>query len=139
MICEYCKKEYDIKWGSGRFCSRSCANGYASSKITKEKIKQIIEKRNITIRNKTAEKIKEYNSTNHYCKKCGKLYIDNWSKSGKSEFCSSTCARSYSALVNREQRNKKISETLKNRQSIRNNTNKTLHRDIVQYAETHYR
>lgn len=38
QICETCNKENDGFFGSGRFCSRSCANKRVHSKETKEKI-----------------------------------------------------------------------------------------------------
>ena len=39
-ICEKCGKtvEDSEKFGSGRFCSRSCANGHKHSEETKQKI-----------------------------------------------------------------------------------------------------
>lgn len=40
MICEKCGKEYDKSFGSGRFCSRSCANTRIQTKETKDKIRQ---------------------------------------------------------------------------------------------------
>lgn len=38
-ICEKCGKEVTNKYGSGRFCSKSCANSRTHSKETREKIK----------------------------------------------------------------------------------------------------
>lgn len=38
MQCENCEKEHDGLYGSGRFCSRSCANTRILSKETKKKI-----------------------------------------------------------------------------------------------------
>lgn len=40
MICEFCQKEHDGKFASGRFCNRSCSNGFS----TREKRKQINQK-----------------------------------------------------------------------------------------------
>ena len=37
-ICENCGKEIDGSFGSGRFCSRSCANSRSHSEATKKKI-----------------------------------------------------------------------------------------------------
>ena len=44
MICENkkCKKEHDGSFGSGRFCSRSCANSKNHSKETKAKISKTL-------------------------------------------------------------------------------------------------
>lgn len=38
MICENCKREHDGSFGSGRFCSRSCANRRVHSEETKQKM-----------------------------------------------------------------------------------------------------
>ena len=37
MICEYCKEEHDGFYGSGRFCSKSCAKGFSSLNNRKER------------------------------------------------------------------------------------------------------
>lgn len=42
MKCENCSKEHDGTFGSGRFCSRSCANSRKHSKETKEKISKTL-------------------------------------------------------------------------------------------------
>lgn len=38
MNCEKCNKEHDGKYGSGRFCSRKCANSRIRSEETRKKI-----------------------------------------------------------------------------------------------------
>ena len=43
-ICEKCGKVTEEKFGSGRFCSRACANTRKHSEATKEKIRQGINK-----------------------------------------------------------------------------------------------
>lgn len=43
-ICEKCDKEHNGSFGSGRFCSRSCANTRNHTQETKEKIKNSIYK-----------------------------------------------------------------------------------------------
>jgi hypothetical protein len=55
MKCEYCKKNHEGIYGSGRFCSSKCAKGFSS----KEKRKEINEK----VKNKLSK---------NFCKKCGK-------------------------------------------------------------------
>jgi 5-methylcytosine-specific restriction endonuclease McrA len=40
MICEYCNRENDGSYGSGRFCNQKCARGFA----TKDKRKEINER-----------------------------------------------------------------------------------------------
>ena len=43
--CERCGKQVEVKFGSGRFCSRACANTRAHTDETKEKIRQTLLKR----------------------------------------------------------------------------------------------
>ena len=38
MLCEKCKNYHNGSYGSGRFCSRGCANSRIQSKETKEKV-----------------------------------------------------------------------------------------------------
>ena len=38
--CEYCGKEHDGSYGSGRFCSSKCARKYSNSKMTDESRKR---------------------------------------------------------------------------------------------------
>ena len=33
MICEYCGKEHNGSYGSGRFCSEECARSYSTKNI----------------------------------------------------------------------------------------------------------
>ena len=40
MICEKCKEKHNGMFGSGRFCSRYCANSRIQSETTKEKNRQ---------------------------------------------------------------------------------------------------
>ena len=40
MKCEYCNKEHNGSFATGRFCNRSCSNGFS----TKAKRKEINEK-----------------------------------------------------------------------------------------------
>ena len=44
MKCEYCNKEHDGTFGSGRFCSRACANSRIPSTKTKNKISGTLKK-----------------------------------------------------------------------------------------------
>jgi hypothetical protein len=60
LKCEKCGKEIDGKFGSGRFCSRFCANSRIHSEETKRKIGKSVNKY-FDLQNK---KIK-------YCKYCG--------------------------------------------------------------------
>ena len=73
MICEYCGKEHDGTFGSGRFCSKYCSIAFSNtnrkvSEETKRKISNSLAKH---------KKIR-------YCKFCGKI-LNN--KKSKSKFC----------------------------------------------------
>ena len=61
-ICERCQKEHDGSFGSGRFCSRACANVREFSFETKEKTSN-------TLKNKP-KRLAEKN-----CKKCGSIVL----------------------------------------------------------------
>lgn len=69
MICEYCKKEHDGSYGSGRFCSEHCAKGFS----TKDRREEINKKISKTL--KTRE--------DKFCQDCGKKLSFN----NKSGFC----------------------------------------------------
>ena len=47
MICEKCGKEHDDSVGSGRFCSKACANSRIRSKETREKVSLALKGRSI--------------------------------------------------------------------------------------------
>ena len=64
--CEKCGKIMTEKYGSGRFCSRSCANSHQHSDLTKSKITQS--------RSKTTELSKNvYYLNPNYCQICGSI------------------------------------------------------------------
>ena len=61
MICEKCGKEHDGTFGSGRFCSRSCANSRIRTEEIREKVSLAFqERRRLNLHNKarTIESIK---------------------------------------------------------------------------------
>lgn len=73
-ICEHCGKIMTKKFGSGRFCSRACANSRDHSAVIKQKIsKSMIGKTNsgsLSMHNKAVE---TYYTHPKYCKICGRL------------------------------------------------------------------
>lgn len=107
-ICEHCGKEVFIKYGSGRFCSRACANARKHSEETKKKIslsaaknanpwnrgkkiqlsQETINKRKKTFR-KNHPQIKKYTN----CAYCGALIdISNRKQNINNRyFCNGTC------------------------------------------------
>lgn len=77
MICENCGKEHDGSYGSGRFCSKSCAIAFGNkqrvhtsemNKKTSETLKKFHNE------NKKPKVVKEYN---YICEKCGESFITN--------------------------------------------------------------
>jgi hypothetical protein len=92
-ICERCNKEHNGTFGSGRFCSRSCANTQTHSEETKRKISDsVINSEIFKIKNKEGN-IKRYN--NGINKKNHSIYktcpICQNSFFGWTIFCSRKC------------------------------------------------
>lgn len=119
MICEFCKREYTEKWGSGRFCSRKCANSFSSSKRTEESLKSASEKLANIAEQKRLLKELENNKITHLCKNCGKEYHGSWAKTVQSDFCSQFCAKSFSSKEKRKEINAKVSQKLKGKRNHR--------------------
>lgn len=70
MKCEYCNKEHDGKYGSGRFCNQKCARGFS----TRDKRKEINEKVSKKLRIIVPDR---------FCGDCGKKIYKN----NKSGYC----------------------------------------------------
>lgn len=70
--CEHCKKIMNIKYGSGRFCCKSCANAKRHTEATKKKISISVKKSNKNNKNK-------YIIINgkHYLKKSYEKYMES--------------------------------------------------------------
>lgn len=81
--CEYCGKEHDGKYGSGRFCSKSCARAFS----TKEKRFEINKKVSQALRNKKL--LNSSYSIMHQCPVCKKKF---YTKNRKAIYCSRQCA-----------------------------------------------
>ena len=95
--CESCGKVMEEKYGSGRFCSKSCANKRAHSEETKAQIaSSLTGKSGITLRLKNIEK---YNEAPSKCHVCGKdLPYDYRDK----QTCSDSCYKIYSSKAMKE-------------------------------------
>lgn len=63
MICERCGKEHDGSFGSGRFCSKACANKRAHSDEWKEKVRESLKQ--------TYNRIE---AEGRQCEKCGNIF-----------------------------------------------------------------
>jgi very-short-patch-repair endonuclease len=92
--CEYCKKEHDGSYGSGRFCSSKCAKGFS----TKNKRKEINEKVRKKITKEPLQGI---------CLNCNTKFI--LKRKGR-KFCCRSCSISYSNKNCSIQKRKKLSE-----------------------------
>lgn len=68
MVCERCNREYDVVFGAGRFCSKSCANTRTHSSTTKRNISTKLVG-NVPW---NSGKLKEYRRT---CNTCGKEFV----------------------------------------------------------------
>ena len=69
-ICEKCGKVTEEKFGSGRFCSRACANARTHSAETKERIRAGVNKQ-----------------TNCQCQFCGKDFNNLTAKASHERLC----------------------------------------------------
>ena len=87
MICEKCGKEHDGSFGSGRFCSRACANSRIKTEETRKKVSLAFQKRSsLGLHNKpyprtrdSIERWKESYRKNHQkeiltCSWCGSKF-----------------------------------------------------------------
>lgn len=100
MICEFCKKENDGSYGTGRFCNHTCQAKYAWKLACKKAHENKSKKYNEIYESKmNAECI---------CERCNKTYIR---KNGISNrFCSRACANTRN---HSEKTKQKIANTLK--------------------------
>lgn len=116
MICEYCNKEHDGSYGSGRFCSNTCARGFASrdkrEEINKKvslKLKGRPKEKNIISKKKkypkrikkcvcivcnkefTTDRLRKYCSNKCHQAQVYKDYIDRW-KNGLEDGNKGSCS-----------------------------------------------
>lgn len=75
-------------------------------------------------KNPTKKQISEYETREKVCKNCGKTFYKCWTKWTLSEFCSKECSKSYSSNLKRDEVNKKVSKTLRNRSFLHPNRTK---------------
>lgn len=94
-ICERCGREHDGSYGSGRFCSKSCATKN-SSEVYKRQSEHYQIIRNISI------------LETRICPKCGKAFTIDKKKTNK-RFCSRKCSNSHKVTeAHREKLKKSI-------------------------------
>ena len=99
--CEHCGKLMTTKYGSGRFCSVTCANSHKHSEETKQKIAKTLKESDISYKlHKLA--VDQYNVSPKYCIVCGKplRYEQKYYKT-----CSDACCRQYLRQIAKERTN----------------------------------
>lgn len=99
MKCENCGKEHDGSYGSGRFCSRSCANTRKLTIETKQKIAKSCTNKVYIRKNKVCGA--NVKSRISICEVCKHEFVLNRKENGRwpsGRFCSDKCrAESYHA------------------------------------------
>lgn len=89
-VCEKCGKVMTEKFGSGRFCSRSCANSRDHSETTKERISTGVKKCNTNTRKESY--IQKYQANPKLCKECALALPYN---KRYNTFCNKHCQDAY--------------------------------------------
>lgn len=111
MICEKCGCEHDGSFGSGRFCSRACAN----SRIRTDEIKK-----------KVSLKLKRY--PDRFCLDCG---VKLCKIHNKTNYCGKCCPKHTNARPEIRELHRKIQN-----EKVKNGTHKGWKaRNIKSYAE----
>ena len=91
MICENCGKEHDGTYGSGRFCSKSCAISFGNKMRTRSS------ETNKNISKGVKKYWKEHPATpieyEYICEKCGETFISNRKISDKKKKHCPNCKR----------------------------------------------
>ena len=98
-VCEHCGKVMTEKFGSGRFCSRACANARVHSEESKMKTSQTLKNQCVKVESDKVythlvklENILKYNESPNYCAVCGNI-LDYLHRRNKT--CSDSCKRVY--------------------------------------------
>lgn len=105
-ICEYCGKEHQGVYGSGRFCSQKCARGSSTlGTHNKTKISYCIQcGKQITINLRSAKTLCQQCKSKKYkfesiCPMCGLEFITYSSRNRSKKFCSRSCQSKYGGSV----------------------------------------
>ena len=102
MICLKCGKDHDGTFGSGKYCSRSCANSRIHSSETKKKIKDSLLSNTTLIGKHLSQETKDKISStlrnrfgkvnvvleDKVCPLCGKIFQNK-----RTKFCSKKCGQ----------------------------------------------
>lgn len=74
--CETCGKIMTTKFGSGRFCCRSCANRRTHSIDTLTKISNSLTGDSLSVEEFKLAREHRHSTQTHYCEHCGKYFSD---------------------------------------------------------------
>ena len=85
--CEKCGALITEKYGSGRFCSKACANSRKHSEESRNKVSTSLKAKHVTSTNKL-KAIEKYNTSPKYCKHCG-IIIPYENR--RQKYCSAGC------------------------------------------------
>lgn len=127
-LCEYCNKEHQGKYGSGRFCSQSCARASAglNSKNKTKRVQCVKCGHSFEVKLRSSQNVcyqckQKQNTKTLYCNNCGIAfqYIIH-RKNQIPRFCSKSCASSVSLkkwykFANEEQKFHRSQNIIKNR------------------------
>jgi len=95
--CEYCCKEHDGSYGSGRFCSVKCARGF-STKFKRKEINEKVSKKLTGSGHSNVENI---------CMNCGNKFIINYANRHQ-KYCSKKCAAIFIANTEKGKNQRRI-------------------------------
>ena len=87
-ICEHCNKEHDGSFGSGRFCSKTCANTQIHSQATKNKISNSVKNSEFFKEEMFKRKV---DIIKKQCPMCNNFFKGRPSDIKNKIYCSSTC------------------------------------------------
>lgn len=124
MNCEKCDKEHDGKYGSGRFCSRQCANSRDRSVETRLKIGRALTKLEIL---------------SIICQTCGKIFE---TKNKKRTSCSMYCFNNREFSIETREKISKAARISANNRYARNDQSigwKTRHKTARSYPEIYFK
>jgi very-short-patch-repair endonuclease len=104
--CKNCNKEHEGTYGSGRFCSKTCARGF-STKAKRKEINALVSETLKTRDLGHERKIKKI------CLECKKEFIVNWNDRDRI-YCSNYCSTRTISTETRENLSKAIKQGIKN-------------------------
>lgn len=114
MLCEKCGKEHDGTFGSGRFCSRSCANSRKKTQEVKNKVSETLKKKHASAKKNIAKEfnyksVKDFPSINLPVRKC-EICEKEFYHIRNRKTCSKECLHKLQEILNEKQRGVSLKE-----------------------------